>query len=62
MSSSTPASSRGDRYFDVTVEYAKAAPDDILMRVTITNQAPEGREASRSAAAFHAQYLVVGGG
>ena len=23
------------RYFDVTVEYAKAAPDDILMRVTV---------------------------
>ncbi len=41
MSSSTPASSSGNRYFDVTVEYAKAAPDDILMRVTITNQAPE---------------------
>jgi hypothetical protein len=31
----------GARYFDAIVEYAKAAPDDILMRVTITNQAPE---------------------
>jgi len=31
----------GDRYFDVTVEYAKAAPDDILMRVTATNRGPE---------------------
>ena len=27
-----------DRYFDVTVEYAKAAPDDILMVVTIANR------------------------
>jgi len=30
-----------DYYFDVEVEYAKAAPDDILMTVTITNRAPE---------------------
>jgi hypothetical protein len=30
-----------DRYFDVFVEYAKAAPDDILMRVTIHNRGPE---------------------
>ncbi|HEX3982445.1 MAG TPA: glucosidase, partial [Acidisoma sp.] len=29
------------RYFDVFVEYAKAAPDDILMRVTIANRGPE---------------------
>jgi hypothetical protein len=30
-----------DRYFDVFVEYAKAAPDDTLMRVTIHNRGPE---------------------
>ena len=30
-----------NRYFDVSVEYAKADPDDILMRVTVTNQGPE---------------------
>ncbi|MCI0540569.1 MAG: hypothetical protein L0Z50_35665, partial [Verrucomicrobiales bacterium] len=30
-----------DRYFDVFVEYAKAAPDDILMLVTIHNRGPE---------------------
>lgn len=29
------------QYFDVTVEYAKASPDDILMRVTATNRAEE---------------------
>src|SRR6185503_8640938 len=30
-----------DRYFDVFVEYAKAGPDDILMRVTAHNRGPE---------------------
>jgi hypothetical protein len=30
-----------DRYFDVVVEYAKAAPDDILVRVTVCNRGPE---------------------
>jgi hypothetical protein len=29
------------RYFDVMTEYAKASPDDILMRVTVTNRGPE---------------------
>ncbi len=29
------------RYFDVTAEYAKAAPDDLLVRITIANRAPE---------------------
>jgi mannosylglycerate hydrolase MGH1-like protein len=30
-----------DRYFDVTIEYAKAAPDDILVRITATNRGPD---------------------
>ncbi|MBI3942462.1 MAG: glucosidase [Chloroflexi bacterium] len=30
-----------DRYFDVFVEYAKVAPDDILIRVSATNRGPE---------------------
>jgi hypothetical protein len=29
-----------DRYWDVFVEYAKASPDDILMRVTVHNRGP----------------------
>ena len=29
------------RYFDVVVEYAKAAPEDILMRVTAINRGPD---------------------
>jgi hypothetical protein len=30
-----------DRYWDVVVEYAKAAPEDILIRITATNRGPE---------------------
>ena len=31
----------GDRYFDVFVEYAKAAPDDVLVRITAHNRGPQ---------------------
>jgi hypothetical protein len=31
----------GDRYFDVFVEYAKASPEDLLIRITIENRGPE---------------------
>ena len=30
-----------DRYWDVTVEYAKASPDDILIQITAENRGPE---------------------
>ena len=30
-----------NRYFDVTVEYAKASPEDILVRIRATNRGPE---------------------
>jgi len=30
-----------DRYFDVVVEYAKATPEDILIRLTVHNRGPE---------------------
>ena len=33
-----------DRYFDVYVEYAKAAPDDILVRITAVNRGPRPAE------------------
>ncbi len=36
----------GDRYFDVFAEYAKAAPDDLLVRITVANR-------SREAATLH---------
>ena len=39
-----------DRYFDVFVEYAKAAPEDILMRVTVHNRGPEAATTSAAAA------------
>ncbi|HET9684454.1 MAG TPA: hypothetical protein VFP15_10145 [Gemmatimonadaceae bacterium] len=30
-----------DRYFDVTVEYAKASPSDLLVRITAANRGPD---------------------
>src|SRR5262245_36096649 len=30
-----------NRYFDVFVEYAKAGPEDILIRLSVTNRGPE---------------------
>ena len=33
-----------DRYFDVFVEYAKASPEDILIRITACNRGPEEAE------------------
>ncbi len=33
-----------DRYFDVFVEYAKAGPEDILVRITAANRGPEAAE------------------
>ncbi|HZE88367.1 MAG TPA: glucosidase, partial [Verrucomicrobiae bacterium] len=31
----------GGRYFDVTAEYAKGSPDDLLIRITVANRGPE---------------------
>jgi mannosylglycerate hydrolase MGH1-like protein len=33
-----------DRYFDVFVEYAKAGPDDILIKITAVNRGPDAAE------------------
>jgi hypothetical protein len=33
-----------DRYFDVVVEYAKATPEDVLIRVHATNRGPEAAD------------------
>ena len=30
-----------DRYFDVFIEYAKATPEDILIRITVANRGPD---------------------
>src|SRR4029434_4028693 len=31
----------GSRYFDIVAEYAKASPEDILIRITVHNRGPE---------------------
>ncbi|HXW57357.1 MAG TPA: hypothetical protein VEJ67_16520 [Candidatus Cybelea sp.] len=33
-----------DRYFDVFVEYAKASPEDLLVRITVHNRGPQTAE------------------
>ena len=48
-----------DRYFDVFVEYAKAAPGDILIRITAWNRGPGGSAAAPVAHALVPQYLVL---
>ena len=30
-----------NRYFDVVVEYAKASPEDLLIRISATNHGPD---------------------
>ncbi len=35
---------KDDRYFDVFVEYAKAGPDDILVKITAVNRGPDAAE------------------
>jgi hypothetical protein len=35
-----------DRYFDVTVEYAKGSPDDILIAIEVSNRGPEAARLS----------------
>lgn len=32
---------RQNRYFDVVVEYAKATPEDVVCRITVTNRGPD---------------------
>ena len=35
-----------DRFFDVVIEYAKAGPEDILIRIAATNRGPERRRST----------------
>ena len=51
-----------DRYFDVFVEYAKAAPDDVLMQITAHNRGPEAAPLTLVATTVLPQYLVVEAG
>src|SRR4051812_43687416 len=36
-----PGVLEGNRYFDVFVEYAKASPKDVLIKITVANRGPE---------------------
>ena len=49
-----------DRYFDVFVEYAKASPEDLLMRGHRLQPRPGAGHAARAADALVPQHLVVG--
>ena len=49
-----------DRYFDVFVEYAKAGPEDLLIRITVHNRGPESARLRPAADAVVPQHLVMG--
>ncbi len=49
-----------DRYFDVFAEYAKAAPDDICIRVTVCNRGPEAAPLHLLPTGVVPQHLDVG--
>ena len=49
-----------DRYFDVVVEYAKAGPEDVLLRITVHNRGPERGDPAPAADAVVPQHLVLG--
>ena len=49
-----------DRYFDVFVEYAKNAPDDILIRITVCNRGPDPATIHLAADAVGAQFVDLG--
>ena len=48
-----------DRYFDVFTEYAKADPNDILIRITVVNRGPEPATLHLLADAVVPQHLVL---
>ena len=56
----TPAFSTSNRYFDVFAEYAKASPNDMLIRITVANRGPEPRHAPSAAHALVPQHLDLG--
>ena len=58
MSWLTPIFDQG-RYFDIVVEYAKAEPEDLLIRISISNRGPEARH-QRVADPLVSQYLELG--
>ena len=59
-SSPTPGVFDGRPLLRRLAEYAKAAPDDILIRITVANRGPEAGDAAPAADALVPQHLVVG--
>ena len=51
----------GDRYFDVEVEYAKAAPTTCSSRITVTNRGARARAIDVLAAVLVSQHVELGG-
>ena len=49
-----------DRYVDVDVEYAKAGPEDIHIRITVTNRGAERGDGAPAADAVVPQHVVDG--
>ncbi len=49
-----------DRYFDITVDYAKAAVDDLCMRISVRNAGPGPRDDRRAPDAVVPQHLALG--
>ena len=58
-SCSTPASSTTTATSTSIVEYAKAGPDDILVRITVHNRGPEAARLHAAADAVVPQHVVV---
>ena len=50
-----------NRYFDVFMEYAKAAPEDILIQITAWNRGPEAAQLDLLPTLVVSKYLVVWG-
>ena len=48
-----------DAYFDIEVEYAKRAPTDTLVRITVTNRGSQAAVLHVIPAALVSQYVVV---
>ena len=49
-----------NRYFDVVVEYAKATPEDLLIRIQVVNQGPDPAELTLSADPLVSEHVVLG--
>ena len=49
-----------DRYFDVFVEYAKAAPNDLLIAITAVNRGPEQADLAPASHAVVPQHVDLG--